>query len=88
MNVYASAHEENPAQRGDGAQQQQQQVATIDCPDVGNGLSDVPDAARSEVDGELATMDSQITESYQRLAASRDAAARDPDFVQNSILSR
>ncbi|MFE4255037.1 DUF1996 domain-containing protein [Streptomyces sp. NPDC056910] len=86
VNVYASAHEENPAQRGDGAQQQQQQVATIDCPDVGNGLSDVPDAARSEVDGELATMDSQITESYQRLAASRDAAARDPDFVQNSIL--
>ncbi|MFF2851624.1 DUF1996 domain-containing protein [Streptomyces sp. NPDC058001] len=84
-NVYASAHEENGGQRGGGAGAQPA-VATIDCPDIGNELRDVPDAARGEVDGELATLDSQITESYQRLAASRDAAARDPSFVQNSIL--
>ncbi|UXI78449.1 DUF1996 domain-containing protein, partial [Streptomyces vinaceusdrappus] len=62
------------------------QVATIDCPDVGQQLSGVPDRARGEVDGELATMDSQITEAYQRLATTRRAQAGDPRFVQNTIL--
>ncbi|MGP3771793.1 DUF1996 domain-containing protein [Streptomyces sp. SDT5-1] len=89
VNVYASAHEDSAEGQGAGSgtqTQQTQQVATIDCPDVGTQLSDVPDGARDEVDGELATLDSQVTQAYQRLAASRDAAARDPRFVQNSIL--
>ncbi|MEV5613008.1 DUF1996 domain-containing protein [Streptomyces sp. NPDC052225] len=90
VNVYASAHEENSAgtgqDAGSDAAQQQQHVATIDCPDVGTSLPDVPDRARGAVDGELATLDTQITEAYQRLATTRDAAAQDPAFVRNSIL--
>ncbi|MEU6390299.1 DUF1996 domain-containing protein [Streptomyces sp. NPDC046939] len=92
VNVYASAQEEQGQDAGSGTQQRQsqqqqaRQVATIDCPDVGTALPDVPDGARAQVDGELAALDSQITEAYQRLASNRDAAARDPGFVQNSIL--
>ncbi|MCQ4207121.1 DUF1996 domain-containing protein [Streptomyces longispororuber] len=91
VNVYASAHEETSGPSGESGQDassaaQQTQVATIDCPDVGNALPDVPDGARGRVDGELATLDSQITEAYQRLASNRAAAAQDPNFVQNSIL--
>ncbi|MFI7008190.1 DUF1996 domain-containing protein [Streptomyces sp. NPDC050145] len=82
VNVYASAHEEDPQE----TEQVGQVVATIDCPDVGTALPDVPEAARGEVDGELAALDRQITEAYQRLADNQDAAARDPQFVDNSIL--
>ncbi|MFJ8655005.1 DUF1996 domain-containing protein [Streptomyces rochei] len=83
-NFYASAHEEGPAHHR--TRSAAAQVATIDCPDVGQQLSGVPDRARGEVDGELATMDSQITEAYQRLATTRRAQAGDPRFVQNTIL--
>ncbi|MEU4982043.1 DUF1996 domain-containing protein [Streptomyces sp. NPDC021969] len=83
-NFYASAHEEHGGHnrtRSAGAQ-----VATIDCPDVGQQIREVPDRARGEVDGELATMDSQITNAYQRLATTRRAQAGDSQFVQNTIL--
>ncbi|MET8830993.1 DUF1996 domain-containing protein [Streptomyces sp. NPDC004610] len=84
-NFYASAHE-----NGDGWQNRTRsapaQVATIDCPDVGQQLSEVPDPARGEVDGELASMDQQITEAYQTLASTRDAQAQDAGYVQNAIL--
>ncbi|MFE0948901.1 DUF1996 domain-containing protein [Streptomyces mutabilis] len=83
-NFHASAHEEGPAHHR--TRSAAAQVATIDCPDVGQQLSGVPDRARGEVDGELATMDSQITEAYQRLATTRRAQAGDPRFVQNTIL--
>ncbi|QCB22293.1 DUF1996 domain-containing protein [Streptomyces sp. SS52] len=83
-NFYASAHEEGPSHHR--TRSAAAQVATIDCPDVGQQLSGVPDRARGEVDGELATMDSQITEAYQRLATTRRAQAGDPRFVQNTIL--
>ncbi|MFC7985394.1 DUF1996 domain-containing protein [Streptomyces sp. NPDC057336] len=83
-NFHASAHEENPAHNR--TRSAAAQVATIDCPDVGQELSDVPDRARGEVDGELATMDSQITEAYKRLATTRRAQAGDPRFVENTIL--
>ncbi|MGW0816851.1 DUF1996 domain-containing protein [Streptomyces viridiviolaceus] len=83
-NFYASAHEESPAQNR--TRSATAQVATIDCPDVGQQLSEVPDRARGEVDGELSTLDSQITDAYQRLATTRDAQARDGQFVRNSIL--
>ncbi|MDT0405857.1 MULTISPECIES: DUF1996 domain-containing protein [Streptomyces] len=83
-NFYASAHEDGGHNRtkSRGAQQ----VATIDCPDVGQQLRDVPDRARGEVDGELASMDQQITDAYQRLVTTRRAQAGDGQFVQNSIL--
>ncbi|GGM17745.1 hypothetical protein GCM10010129_72450 [Streptomyces fumigatiscleroticus] len=83
-NFYASAHEENTSHNRTKAAAAQ--VATIDCPDVGQQLSSVPDRARTEVDGELASLDQQITDAYQRLATTRDAQSRDASFVQNSIL--
>ncbi|GGV68484.1 hypothetical protein GCM10010294_24330 [Streptomyces griseoloalbus] len=83
-NFHASAHEENAGH--DRTTSQAAQVATIDCPDVGQRLSGVPDRARGEVDGELASMDQQITEAYQRLVTTRRAQDGDPRFVENSIL--
>ncbi|MBT2480658.1 DUF1996 domain-containing protein [Streptomyces sp. ISL-94] len=46
-----------------------QVTATIDCPDVGDRLTAVPDQARSEVDESLAELDVQVAEAYRRLAA-------------------
>ncbi|MFF1560677.1 DUF1996 domain-containing protein [Streptomyces sp. NPDC058279] len=46
-------------------------TATIDCPDVGDRLREVPDPARGEVDRDLAQLDTQIADSYQRLATGR-----------------
>ncbi|MFF3878413.1 DUF1996 domain-containing protein [Streptomyces sp. NPDC001978] len=83
-NFYASAHESDSAQNYTKAAGTQ--VATISCPDIGQKLTNVPDQARADVDGELANLDGQITEAYQRLATTRDAQARDASFVQNSIL--
>ncbi|MER6343716.1 DUF1996 domain-containing protein [Streptomyces sp. NPDC001595] len=84
-NFYASAHEDQDSWPN-RTRSATAQVATIDCPDVGQRLFEVPDRARGEVDGELATLDQQITEAYQRLANTRDAQARDASFVQNTIL--
>ncbi|WP_030189170.1 DUF1996 domain-containing protein [Streptomyces violaceorubidus] len=83
-NFYASAHEEDSGRNR--ARSAAAQIATIDCPDVGQRIRDVPDRARGEVDGELASMDSQITDAYQRLATTRRAQAGDALFVRNSIL--
>ncbi len=84
-NFYASAHESN-----NSAQNQTKaaaaQVATIACPDVGQKLTNVPNAARSGVDKELALLDKQITEAYARLASTRQAQAGDSGFVQNAIV--
>ncbi|MFC9294810.1 DUF1996 domain-containing protein [Streptomyces sp. NPDC057011] len=44
-------------------------TATIDCPDVGDRLTAVPDQARSEVDESLAELDVQVADAYRRLAA-------------------
>ncbi|MEV5439458.1 DUF1996 domain-containing protein [Streptomyces sp. NPDC052682] len=83
-NFYASAHEDDSAQnqvKAAGAQ-----IATIDCPDVGQQLTDVPDQARAGVDQELAKLDQQVTEAYKRLAETRQAQAGDSGFVDNAIL--
>ncbi|MFD0414597.1 DUF1996 domain-containing protein [Streptomyces sp. NPDC127108] len=76
VNVYANAEDgggpppesqvQNQAQGGD------QQASTISCPDVGNQLPEVPEGARAEVDRELATLDSQITDAYARFAEAED----------------
>ncbi|MEU8034586.1 DUF1996 domain-containing protein [Streptomyces sp. NPDC049099] len=42
-------------------------MATIDCPDVGSRLTAVPDAARSDVDRELALLDRQSAAAYRQL---------------------
>ncbi|MDX3732025.1 DUF1996 domain-containing protein [Streptomyces caniscabiei] len=62
------------------------QVATIDCPDVGQRLTSVPEGARAGVAKELALLDRQITEAYKRLADTRQAQAGDAGFVNNAIL--
>jgi hypothetical protein len=82
-NFYASAHESgrNNQVKAAGAQ-----IATIQCPDVGQKLTNVPNGARSGVDAELANLDKQITEAYARLASTRNAQANDPGFVQNAII--
>ncbi|MCK8432193.1 DUF1996 domain-containing protein [Streptomyces sp. D2-8] len=82
-NFYASAHEENSANQTKSAGAQ---IATIQCPDVGQKLTDVPDGARQGVDKELANLDKQITEAYTRLASTRQAQAGDSGFVNNAIL--
>lgn len=84
-NYYASAGESNNA-LGSRTKAANAQIATISCPDIGQKLTDVPQQARGEVDGELATLDRQITDAYQGLATTRDAQAKDPNYVQNTIL--
>jgi hypothetical protein len=87
LNVYASAGEAGPSRPDSGQTQNAlQQMSTIDCPDVGNQLPEVPDGSRQEVDTQLATLDSQITEAYKRFADSRDQLSQDPELAQSSIL--
>ncbi|MFF4212180.1 DUF1996 domain-containing protein [Streptomyces sp. NPDC001796] len=87
-NVYASATEGGwgGSEQGGGDRVLAAGTVTIDCPDVGQKLTDVPGAAKPQVDAELATLDQQITEAYDRLGATRQAQADDTDYVQNSIL--
>ncbi|MEU6371067.1 DUF1996 domain-containing protein [Streptomyces sp. NPDC046931] len=87
-NVYASASEGGWGGTSDqsGDQALTSRTVTLDCPDVGQKLTDVPDPAKSRVDTELATLDKQITEAYDRLASTRQAQAGDGSYVQNSIL--
>ncbi|GAA3996207.1 DUF1996 domain-containing protein [Streptomyces plumbiresistens] len=83
-NFYASAHETGSGQnqtKATGAQ-----VATINCPDVGQKLTDVPEGARQGVAKELALLDRQITDAYTRLADTRQAQAGDAGYVNNAIL--
>ncbi|MEU9996456.1 DUF1996 domain-containing protein [Streptomyces sp. NPDC050848] len=82
-NVYASAGES----RGDRPPDRQNAVSTIDCPDAAEELTDVPESARDSVDRELATLDSQITDAYQRLADDRERVESDPDFAEQEILA-
>ncbi|MER6087737.1 DUF1996 domain-containing protein [Streptomyces bluensis] len=83
-NFYASAGESSDQNNIRAAAAQ---VATIDCPDVGQQLTDVPDGARQGVDQELAKLDQQVTEAYKRLADTRQAQAGDANYVNNAILS-
>lgn len=87
VNVYASAGEGKSGQSSPRSQNVGQ-ASTIVCPDVANEdkLAGVPEAARAEVDRELAKMDTQITEAYKRFADSKAAIAQDSKFVDNAIL--
>ncbi|MBC2902540.1 DUF1996 domain-containing protein [Streptomyces cupreus] len=83
-NFYASAHEDDSG--GNRTKATAAQVATINCPDVGQKLTDVPESARGGVAKELALLDRQITDAYTRLAETRQAQAGDPNYVNNAIL--
>ena len=85
-NVYASATEGGTG--GDAAQQTQYSgAATIDCPDVGDQLAAVPDEARPEVDRELAALDQQTAEAYQRLQNSTQEMRQDSGFADSAIMN-
>ncbi|GAA3782442.1 DUF1996 domain-containing protein [Streptomyces chiangmaiensis] len=86
-NVYASASETwGGGASQSGTDQVKSATVTIDCPDVGQKLTDVPNAAKQNVDTELSTLDQQITEAYDRLASTRQAQSDDANYVQNEIL--
>lgn len=87
VNVYASAGE------GHAGKSQQQHtrfaghhVSTIHCPDVSNQLTDVPPAARPQVDQQLAAIDSQITDAYKRFADRRTQIDQDPAVAKSAVL--
>ncbi|MFC9913140.1 DUF1996 domain-containing protein [Streptomyces sp. NPDC059862] len=61
-------------------------ATTIDCPDVGEKLTEVPDDARADVDKELALLDQQVTEAYQQLQESA-GAAQDGGFDADAIMT-
>ncbi|MFG2758276.1 DUF1996 domain-containing protein [Streptomyces wuyuanensis] len=86
VNVYASAGEGN-GQNPNGAQAAGQSVSTIDCPDVGNELGEVPQQERGNVDRELATLDTQITTAYQRFADLKQRIESDRQYGQQQILT-
>ncbi|WP_328842034.1 DUF1996 domain-containing protein [Streptomyces europaeiscabiei] len=85
VNVYASATEDDSPD--DSVQQVNSAAGTIDCPDVGDELTEVPDGARAEVDKELAALDQQIAEAYQRLQNSAQAQQQDGGFADNAIMN-
>ncbi|MGW1764176.1 DUF1996 domain-containing protein [Streptomyces sp. NPDC002073] len=64
----------DPEQSGSGARDSAAAAAwtgTVDCPDVGDRLREVPAPARAEVDRLLARMDAQVADAYQQLAQRR-----------------
>ncbi|MFI1069257.1 DUF1996 domain-containing protein [Streptomyces puniciscabiei] len=62
-------------------------MATIYCPDVGSRLTAVPDAARPEVDRELALLDRQTAEAYRQLQQSGQAGGPESGSVDATIMN-
>ncbi|MFG3283764.1 DUF1996 domain-containing protein [Streptomyces sp. NPDC048111] len=87
VNVYASASEGGPDGHGSGHDMaQMRMLSTIDCPDVGNSLSTVPDTAKPRVDRQLADLDTQITDAYTKFADNKDRIERDPGLADSMVL--
>ncbi|MET8117652.1 DUF1996 domain-containing protein [Streptomyces prasinus] len=82
-NVYASATEDDA---GGAGRARVLGGATIDCPDVGTNLTTVPEKARPAVDKELAALDEQIAQAYQRLAESAPAIQQDPGIADEKVV--
>ncbi|MEV0222779.1 DUF1996 domain-containing protein [Streptomyces sp. NPDC050704] len=85
-NIYASADETGASKSSGQNQALAAGSSTIDCPDVGQQLKAVPAQARSQVDKELALLDKQVSEAYQRLSTSQRAIQQDANFAQNAIV--
>ncbi|OQR60348.1 hypothetical protein B6E66_30315 [Streptomyces maremycinicus] len=83
VNVYASATEDG----SDGSGQGGNSAVTIDCPDVGSKLTDVPEQASPEVARELALLDEQIAEAYRRLQESAESVRQDAEFADNAVMN-
>lgn len=60
-------------------------TATIDCPDVGDKLTDVPDQVRGEVDENLAQLDVQVADAYRQLAAGQ---VRKQEVPKDALLGK
>ncbi|WP_426497679.1 DUF1996 domain-containing protein [Streptomyces sp. D54] len=86
VNVHASAEEGPSASPPTRTQNAGRQLSTIDCPEAVNGLPEVPDQARGEVDRELAAMDTQITDAYRKFADRKEQMVRDPGLAENTVL--
>ncbi|WP_405462877.1 DUF1996 domain-containing protein [Streptomyces anulatus] len=86
VNVYASAGEGPSGSPPTRTQNAGRPLSTIDCPEAVNGLPEVPDQARGEVDRELAAMDTQITDAYRQFADRKEQVARDPGLAENAVL--
>ncbi|MEU6914221.1 DUF1996 domain-containing protein [Streptomyces olindensis] len=89
-NVYASATDAGSG--GEAAQTRsgtgvRTAGATIDCPDVAGRLTSVPERARPEVDKQLALLDEQIAQAYQRLSTSAEQIRQDAGFADSAIVS-
>lgn len=90
-NVYASATEgtwpgQSTVRTDQAGQGWASGGATIDCPDVGTRLTDVPEGARGAVDEQLAALDGQIAKAYQQVQASAQAGQQDEGAVQSAIM--
>ncbi|MGW2464934.1 DUF1996 domain-containing protein [Streptomyces sp. NPDC001761] len=87
-NVYASATEGWGDGSGTDASGRvlSSGMATIDCPDVGGRLTAVPDAARPEVDRELAALDRQIAAAYQQVQQAGRAGGEDTGSAGETIM--
>ncbi|MFJ8200891.1 DUF1996 domain-containing protein [Streptomyces sp. NPDC096152] len=91
-NVYASASEgawpgQSTVRTDQAGQSWASGGATIDCPDVGTRLTDVPEGARETVDEQLAALDGQIAKAYQQVQASAQAGQQDESAVQSAIMA-
>ncbi|MFE2031612.1 hypothetical protein ACFW9V_42115, partial [Streptomyces hygroscopicus] len=72
------------ARQSTGRQTPARTAMTVACPDAATRLSSVPRQARPTVDRELAALDSQVADAYQRLAARGTGADR--DWVRTRVL--
>ncbi|MFI9244655.1 DUF1996 domain-containing protein [Streptomyces sp. NPDC053086] len=88
-NVYASASEGWGEESGTDSAGHvlSTGMPTIDCPDVGSRLTAVPDAARADVDRELALLDQQTAEAYRQLQRWSQAGGRDGDSADDTIMN-
>ncbi|MFD9465667.1 DUF1996 domain-containing protein [Streptomyces sp. NPDC060027] len=86
VNVYASATESGAGGQ-QGANVLSAGAATIDCPDIGDELTTVPEAAKGDVDKELALLDQQIAEAYQQLQAKADQMQQNGDSDADAIMN-
>ncbi|WP_239014980.1 DUF1996 domain-containing protein [Streptomyces sp. CdTB01] len=82
-NVYASATEDSGAQQGSTFSAA---GGTIDCPDVGSKLTEVPDKARPDVDKDLAALDQQIAQAYQQLQAATPEQRQDSGYTDDKVM--
>lgn len=90
VNTYAAAGEGQGAWPGGDTGTRTQEAgfgaATVSCPELADTLTEVPEAARSEVDRELASLDSRITDAYRRFADRRQRIEKDPQVLEKEVL--